>query len=619
MTKKKDIWIAAIARGHNSGVCLLKNGEIVFSIEEERLSRKKYDGGPFASILKIREYTDRLDYLVVAHTQNLQDSAARIDYTGDDVYTGILRKLNMISRKENIYQHPQVVDYSHVHHKLHAACAFYRSGFDKAAALVVDGAGTFLSLNYNGEHVTGWETETIFNCDYPGEFTTVYKHIGLRGPNQGVVYPAFDSSVYDEREKTHECFVTDHAGITKVYEAATEYCGWSSIEAGKTMGLFPYGKPNDKIPPLFDNTGYYPTSNRNFVVPNYPNGARLNFQVYPETNQHTTPDGSMDLTTIQNRRDVAYAVQTQTQEQVLRLIRKASEMTGHKKVVISGGYGLNCVANYYYLDGLKEDGIEIYVEPVSNDAGTAMGAALMHWKNLIKDSTVMPRANDVYLGPQYNYTNEELQSHAINGAVLLDATHEDVVELLTKKNIVTIFQGRSENGPRALGNRSILFDPTFPDGKDYVNNIKNREYFRPFAGSILAEHAHEWFDLRGMKDSPTMMYAVNCQPGIEQKIPAIIHVDGTCRIQTVTKEQNPHYYDLITAFYKKTGVPIIFNTSFNLGGDPLVETLEDAVDTLWRSKIEYLYLPEYGKMLKISNNDKWTFTKKAYIANKQEG
>jgi carbamoyltransferase len=146
-----------------------------------------------------------------------------------------------------------------------------------------------------------------------------------------------------------------------------------------------------------------------------------------------------------------------------------------------------------------------------------------------------------------------------------------------------------------------LFDPRFTDGKDYVNSVKNREYFRPFAGSIMQEHVHEWFDLRGMKDTPHMMYAVNCQHGIEEKIPSIIHIDGTCRIQTVTAEQNQHYYNLIKEFYDTTGCPIIFNTSFNLGGDPLVETLFDAVETLQKSKIEYLYLPEYKKLLKIAN------------------
>ena len=134
-----------------------------------------------------------------------------------------------------------------------------------------------------------------------------------------------------------------------------------------------------------------------------------------------------------------------------------------------------------------------------------------------------------------------------------------------------------------------------------MNLVKRREYFRPFAGSIMKDHVHEWFDLRGKDESPSMMYAVNCQPGVEEKIPSIIHVDGTCRIQTVTEQQNQHFYNLIKKFYEKTGVPILFNTSFNLGGEPLVETLEDAVATLFKSDIEYLYLPEYGKLITVKN------------------
>ena len=594
----QDIWIAGVARGHNSSVCLLKNGEIVFSIEEERLSRHKYDGGPYAAMLKILEYTDRLDYLVIAHTQSLKDTAGRVDFSGDDVYTGLARKLGLIDRKSNGYDHPQVVDLSHVHHKLHAACAFYRSGFDEAVALIVDGAGTFIPLVINGEQVVGWETESIYNCAYPATFKTMYKHIGLRGPNQGARIPEFDSTMYDETGETHESIITDRAGITKVYEAVTQYCGWSGIEAGKTMGLFPYGKPNSAIPPLFDDTSIVPLANRNIIVPTYPNGAQVNAGLYEFLNN----GDAEDVTYLENRRDLAYACQTQTQEQVLRLIRKASAMTGQKKVVISGGYGLNCVANYFYLDGLKEDGIEIYVEPISNDAGTAIGAALMFYKDMMPDSVNDYTKDGLYLGFKYNYTDKDINKYVeSHGAEVTDATDEDIVDLLMNKNIVTFFQGRSENGPRALGNRSILFNPTYQDGKDYVNEVKHREYFRPFAGTILQEHVHEWFDLRGMKDSPHMMYAVNCQPGIEEKIPSIIHVDGTCRIQTVTEEQNKHYYDLIKAFHARTGVPILFNTSFNLGGDPLVETLDDAIYTLANSEIEYLYLPEYSKLIKISN------------------
>lgn len=595
---KKDVWIAGIARGHNSSVCLLKNGEIVFSIEEERLSRHKYDGGPLAAMLRILDYTDTLDYMVIAHTQNLKETAGRIDFSGDDIYTGLARKLGLIRRNENPQAHPQVVDLSHVHHKLHAACAFYRSGFKEAAGLIVDGAGTFIPLVINGEQVTGWETESIYDCSYPANFKTVYKHIGLRGPMDGALVKDFDSTMYDEPGSTHETLITDRAGITKVYEAVTRYCGWSPIEAGKTMGLFPYGKENPNIPKLFDSSSVAPLANRNLVVPTYPNGAVINVGLF----EYLQDANASDVTTLENRRDLAYACQTQTQEQVVRLIRKAVKDTGHKQVVISGGYGLNCVANYYYLDALKDEGIEIYVEPISNDAGTAIGAALMFYKDMHPNSVHDYTKDGLYLGFTHTYTAADLdkfvESHNVS---ITDATDETVVDLLMNKNIVAMFQGRSENGPRALGNRSILFNPTYEDGKDFVNEVKHREYFRPFAGSIMQEYVHEWFDLRGMKDSPHMMYAVNCQPGVEEKIPAIIHVDGTCRIQTVTEEQNKHYHSLISAFHKRTGVPILFNTSFNLGGDPLVETIDDAIDTLSKSEIEYLYLPELRKLIKVAN------------------
>lgn len=598
---KKDVWIAGIARGHNSGVCLLKNGEIVFSIEEERLSRQKYDGGPFASMKKILDYTDKLDYLVVAHTQDLYETAGKIDYTGDDMYTGLARKLGLIDRKvPNLHRHPQVIDLSFMHHKLHVACAFYRSGFEDAVAVIVDGAGTFYQMAYNESPLWVWEVESIVDCAYPANLTTLFKHYGTRDPIPGSIQMQFPSSNLGEEGSTHEAIVTDRAGIVKVYEGVTEYCGFSAIEAGKTMGLFPYGEQNDTIPKFFDTTSKLPLSNRNLFVPKYPMSSTVNSQLFDYIDQYPD-DPAGDVTYMQNRRDMAYAVQTQTQEQVLRIIKDAVKRSGKNRVVLSGGYGLNCVANYWYLDKLKEEGIEFYVEPISNDAGTAMGAALLFWHGM-QDDTTIRKYDTLYLGPRYTYTEDEIKEKCdLPGVELQDATHSDVVKLLREKNIVTIFQGRSENGPRALGNRSVLFDPTFEDGKDYVNTVKRREYFRPFAGTILEEHVHEWFDLKGMKNSPFMMYAVNCQPGIAEKIPSIIHVDGTCRIQTVNAEQNQHYYDLIKAFHAETGIPILFNTSFNLGGEPLVETLDDAIWTLRNSDIEYLYLPEYGKLVKVVN------------------
>ena len=599
-TNLKTGWIAAIARGHNAGVCLLKDGEVIFSIEEERLTRQKYDGGPYASMMKILEYTDKIDYLIIAHTQSLQTTAARVDYTGDDVYTGLARKLGLIDRRENLHAHPQVIDFSYMHHKLHSACAFYRSGWDDAVSVIVDGAGTFIQIQYGNDPMTIWEVESIVDCGYPANFKTLYKHYGTLEPVPGIYWEQLESDNFGEKGKFHEAHLTDRAGIVKVYEGVTEYCGFSGIEAGKTMGLFPYGKENDSIPKLFDTDSKIPLSNRNLIVPNYPNGAKVNAELFDFLDEKLGED-TPDVTYLQSRRDLAYAVQTQTQEQVLRLIRKAVEMTGKKRVVISGGYGLNCVANYWYLEQLKDEGIEIYVEPISNDAGTAMGAALLFWHDATGSKEIQT-LDTLYLGPEHKYSEKEiLEKVNYAGGEVISATYEDIVELLTKKNIVSMFQGRSENGPRALGNRSILFDPTFKDGKDYVNLVKHREYFRPFAGTILQDKVHEWFDLRGMEQSPHMMYAVNCQPGVAEKIPSVIHVDGTCRIQTVTQEQNAHFYSLIDAFYTKTGIPILFNTSFNLGGDPLVETLDDAISTLVRSDIEYLFLPEYGKLIKISN------------------
>lgn len=590
----KTGYILGIARGHNAGACLLKDGKIVFSLEEERLSRQKYDGGPYATMMKVKEYTDKLDYIFVSHTQPLKDTAAKVDYTGDDVYTGLARKMGLIERKANLYEHPQIIDLSAHHHKIHAAIAFYRSGFKNAVAVIIDGAGTMYPAMFGSDQIILWETETILDCNYPASFKTLYKHLGCKEPIIAQYTENQNSEKFGERG-THIEFISGHAGITKVYEAVTEYCGFSSIEAGKTMGLFPYGQENENIPKLFTNTQIAPISDRNVIVPRYPNGAIVNQYVYPELASNT--DG--DATLLQNRRDLAYACQTQTQEMALQVIRKAVELSGKKQVVLSGGYALNCVANYHYLKTLRDEGIELYVEPVSNDGGTAIGVALWGYHETTKSTEPHPR--EIYLGPQYDYTNQIETIAEQYGGTVETCDNAKVVELMRKKNIVAMFQGRSENGPRALGNRSLLFDPTFVDGKDHVNRIKHREYFRPFAGSILEEDVHQWFDLRGMNSSPHMMYAVNCQPGVEDKIPSIIHVDGTCRIQTVNTNENPHYYALINEFKQQTGIPIIFNTSFNLGGEPLVETLEDALWTLQQSEIEYLYLPEYGKLVTIAN------------------
>ena len=609
-------WIAGMSRGHNGGVCLLKDGEMVFNIEEERLSRAKYDGAPLRSLMLIKEYTDKLDYLVMSHTTPIEQHKLYMDYCGNDPYYGLCRKMGLLPDTQEFGERPDnVIDLARIHHRLHAASAFYNSGFDTATAVIVDGAGSWTQFGAIEKFVEDyWETETIFDCAYPAKFDTKYKHIGTKFATPMCYYSNFATGFwgnYGEEEsyespenEKHELFATNSAGIVKTYEAITEYCGFPAIEAGKVMGLSPYGKETDYLPDYFKKEGRLDveTSDRNVFTPYYPNGAIYNLHMIPEVDFMDRKEGE-ELYDLQNRKDAAYKIQKETQRQVLRLIRKAVRDTGNKNVVLAGGYGLNCVANYYYLDELKDEGINLYVEPVSNDSGTAMGAAYFwhHWIN--KDETRRERITNLYFGPEYNYSTDDIIKAADKyGAEVSDADDETVVDLITSKNIVACYQGRSESGPRALGNRSILYDPRDPDGKDHVNTIKRREFFRPFAGSILKEDVHEWFDLRGMDETPMMMYAVNCQPGIEKKIPSIIHEDGTCRIQTVTEEQNPNYHRLISKFKEKTGCPIVFNTSFNLGGEALVETLDDAVRTISESDIEYVYLPEFGKLITKKND-----------------
>jgi carbamoyltransferase len=330
------------------------------------------------------------------------------------------------------------------------------------------------------------------------------------------------------------------------------------------------------------------------MIPGFPAGNKIKIEAsaeakkYSENNKewHSNPE-----LVGQYRKDIAYAVQKSSENRIINLIEKTLELTKKNNIVMAGGYGLNCVANYRFLKRFPN--VKFYHEPVSHDGGQTMGACQLYYRKLTGDSTKAP-LKSLYIGPDISIDYNNVDYTGFN---LSDATSKDVAELIAKENIVTIYQGRSEAGPRALGNRSILFDPTVKNGKDIVNRVKNREWFRPFAGSCLAESVHDWFDMAGLIESPFMMYAVDVLEDKKDIIPSITHVDGTCRIQTVTSEQNPHYYELISEFNKIKNVPILFNTSFNLGGDPLVETMDDALYTLRRSDIKYLWLPEIQKLV----------------------
>jgi carbamoyltransferase len=411
-------------------------------------------------------------------------------------------------------------------------------------------------------------------------------------PHFKELYKSYGSN-FTKRASIGNSNFDDSLTITKAYEAVTEYLGWHPLEGGKTMGLSPYGKFNPDIPELFKNG----RGNKDLFIPNYPQGALIDIKNNPQFNLFHSPEewhtDPSKLTRIEA--DLAWKVQNSTQEEVAKLVEKSVKLTGQNRLCIAGGYGLNCVTNYWLKKQFPN--LEIYFEPISHDAGTSLGAAKERWVSYSQDTTIRKQTT-LYLGPKYtiNQYLESLKSYN-NMFNQYKITPEQVSKLISERNIVTIFQGRSEAGPRALGNRSILYDPTDPNGKDYVNKVKNREWFRPFAGTVLKEKAHEWFDMAGLEESPFMMYAMDVWPDKQEQIQAITHVDGTCRIQTVTEEQNPHYYKLIQEFEKITGVPILFNTSFNLAGDPLVETIEDALETMLKSEMKYMYVPELEMLL----------------------
>ena len=564
--------VLGINQGHNGSAAYVVDGELVWYIEEERLSRSKYDGNPFRGMLEA--VRSGVDFLVIGGTSS---DNPKLPWTGEDPYTALVRKFN-----PNV----QVVNLGHQHHLGHAAMAFYNSGFETAAAVIVDGAGSFQQMQLGESEdspvIGGYETESIYDCSYPANFNDVWKSYG---GNSGQTQRYVDNKVE----------MDDSVTITKAYEAVSEYLGFGYIEAGKTMGLAPYGKQNDEIPDLFING----RGNKNILTPNYPGGASVDHTRYPyltlksdPTEWHRDPSKVTDAA-----KDLAWKVQQETQELVGDLIQKAHDSTGQTNIVIAGGFGLNCVANYYLQKRFPE--LNIYFEPIAHDGGTSIGVAKLVHHNETQDETIRPQTS-LYLGvtvPDYSIL-ESLQEQ-VEDASIEDIDYAQVAQMLADRKIVTMFQGRSEAGPRALGNRSIMYDPTDPNGKDYVNTVKGREWFRPFAGSMLVEKFDEWFETGGLTEAPSMMHAIDFKMEKHGEVPAITHVDGTCRIQTVSVEQNEHYYNVISEFEKITGVPIIFNTSFNLAGDPLVETLTEAITTCLNSDIDYLYLPEVGKLLTL--------------------
>jgi len=526
-----------ISRVHNSSVSILEDGDLTFHLENERLSNIKYDGYPFHVLESIKHIPDHICLAGVGKTPNGEC------FSDDDMYSIFIKHRHA---NDNIETH----DFWNIHHKLHAAHAFYNSGFDEALCIVKDGMGSEVKLNNKnflpGSY--GREISSTFLASYPDNFIEIDKHIAV----------PFECNMFQNGIR-----VSNNLSEAMAFQIVSKHFGFHSLDAGKVMGMSSYGKLDSNIPPIYKD-GFI--NNELFSLRGDLRKSYLNVNNFPYLK------GEEEYIKF----NLAYKLQKETQEEVGRYILKMIEKTGCKNVCLSGGFFLNCVANYYYLSILPKN-INLYIEPVSNDAGTSIGAAKYFWHSKTK-STDIKKLNSLYLGGQYNIPKEGKPT-----------SYEEVCNLLISGKIVAIYQGRSESGPRALGNRSILFDPRNPNAKDIINRIKRREWFRPFAGTIIEEYASQYFDMRGLNESPFMMYAVKV---LTDKIPGITHIDNTCRIQTVNQNQNNHFYNLILKFYEKTGIPILFNTSFNLAGECMVETPDDAIKTLRKSEIDYLYFPE---------------------------
>jgi len=257
------------------------------------------------------------------------------------------------------------------------------------------------------------------------------------------------------------------------------------------------------------------------------------------------------------------------------------QKTGITNVCLTGGYALNVVCNEYLIRNLP--GVNFYFEPLADDTGNSIGAAMLLHRQLTKDKTIRKVKHTFFHGvktPLF-YIGE-------------DCSTEDILQEILNQKTVAVFNGMAEAGPRALGNRSIIFDARNPNAKEIVNIIKKREWYRPFAGFILEEYFEEYFETHGLNKSEFMTISFDCKK--PNNIPGIVHVDNTCRIQTIDNSI-PHIKELLTLFYDKTGCPALLNTSFNLAGESLVETQQEAVECFYKSELDVLWFPEIGKCL----------------------
>jgi carbamoyltransferase len=554
----------------DASAAIVLDGEVKFAIAEERLNRHKHFGGFPA--LAVKACLDAVGAKIsdVEHVAAGQDSDANLAKKVQYALANPAKILNFIrlrQRKEamrdvrSLLSKALDVDATQLsfqehhleHHIAHIASAYYCSPWEKAAGFSYDGSGDFVSTMM--AHCEGNEIEVLDRVFLPHSLGSVYTMI-------------------------------------------CEFIGYSQYgDEGKVMGLAPYGRDSYR-----DEIGK--------IVAVKDDGFRLNLSYFKPlgSNQgmQVMPDGTVKLARhfsdrmeklfgeprrphaeiTQRDMDLAFAVQQRFEEIFFHLMNRLHARVPLEDVAMAGGCALNSVANGKLFESTPFH--RTYIQPAAGDEGLAIGAALHTYHSVLKQ----PRRHELknsYLGPEFSDSRIQsalqsagLQYRKLDRAALLDAVAEQIAE----GNVIGWFQGRMEWGPRALGNRSIVAHPGLPNMKDVLNaRIKHREWFRPFAPSIMADYQHEYFE--NDHPSPFMLHVYKIRPEKRKELTAVNHVDDTGRLQTVTRDENPMYYDLISAFHRKTGIPVILNTSFN-ENEPIVCTPEEAIDCFRRTRMDVL-------------------------------
>jgi len=558
---------------HDSAAALLKDGHVIAAVEEERFSRKKFDDDfPKLAItwcLKEAGITpEQIDSVAfydkpILKFERLLDNYIAVAPRGLNSFLDVIPKWlhKRLWIKTDIKKYLKGFNGEIIfpeHHMSHAAHAFYTSPFEEAAILTVDGVGEWTTASFG----------TAKN-------NTIQLTNDIRWPHSvGLFYSAF-----------------------------TYFLGFQVNEGEyKLMGLSAYGKPK-----------YYDLIINNLIDVKDDGSIHLNMKYFAFTHDKVMtndkfsklfgiPPKKKHDETLQIHFDIGASAQKVLEEIILKMAQHVYKKTRMKNLCFGGGVALNGVANYNLLKNSPFD--NIHIPPSPGDAGSAVGCAQYSYyihhsqkKNIENNPSVTIREN-VYVGP--SYTNEEIRKFLDSDKVSYEKLDEQsllerTAKLISEGNIVGWYQGKMEWGPRALGNRSILADPRDAKMKDILNEkIKHRESFRPFAPSIMEEYVSDYFDID--VPSPYMLMVTNVkQP---KKIPAVTHIDGTGRLQTVSAESNPLYYNLINEFYKITGIPVLINTSMNVMGEPIVNTPEQAYAMITKTDMDCIIM---GDNLIFSN------------------